>query len=217
MHTDYLRHTVRKLFARESLLAFLLSLTLLPSAAARPEAPAPAEQVQQAREHQKRAALKVEKAEAALDKAADEAFGSDGYARDVVAPYREKIRRAELERAIAEDMAREARQEAATQKLHRPAVNEYEVLLKIVKAKQEALDDARALLEEKVRDFLNQVEQDTKPDEPTVVDILYYALRDREAAERELQRAREAEAVDAAQRGLGAKIGTEDPPTTGTQ
>lgn len=187
-------------------LAMLTSAALLSSRAETAQL-SPTENLKQAREHWKRAVRKVETAQTAFDRAANEAFGGGGYARDFIAPYTAKVASAEIEATIAEEMARDAYKEAERQSLNPSArstavsgLKDYELLMEIVKAKKEALDDAKALFEEKVRDFLNRVDQDTKPGEPTVVETLDEALREREAAEEELERAQRAQAGESGQR-----------------
>ncbi|HEY6199818.1 MAG TPA: hypothetical protein VI231_14505 [Candidatus Binatia bacterium] len=151
-----------------------------------------ADKVQQAQKKLNEAQKNLEKAEEDFDKAADELFTNEDYApvKELLDDYKASINDAKKSKAIAEQKANKAFQDAAKlglkpQLAFQPngkaiineAIQDYIDAVGIVYAKQDAIDEATNTYYEKVREYLNSIQKqlnahDGKPDEKTVVEKL---------------------------------------------
>ncbi|GEM_PF-6154057 len=177
-----------------------------------------ADKVQQAQKKLNDAQKNLEKAEEDFDTAAEELFTNPDYApvKDLLDDYKSAINDAKKSKAIAEQKANKAFQDAAKlglkpQLAFQPngkaiineAIQDYIDAVGIVYAKQEAIDEATNTYYEKIRDYLNQIhkqlnEHAGKPEEKTVVEKLDDAETAVVYAKKELQDAQDAlEAEDA--------------------
>ncbi|HEY1267606.1 MAG TPA: hypothetical protein VGH16_10140 [Candidatus Binatia bacterium] len=179
-----------------------------------------ADKVQQAQKKLSDAQKKLEKAEEDFDKAADDVFNNPDFApiKESLDGYKTAINDANKSKAIAEQKAKAAFQTAAKlglkpQLAFQPqgkaiindAIQDYIDAVEIVQSKQEAVEEATNTYYEKIREYLDSIQKQLKPDEPTVVEKLDEAERDVIYAKKELQDAQEAEDARVAKEKAGVK------------
>lgn len=141
----------------------------------------------------------LEKADDAFNDAAEEAFGAEGFAQDLIAQYQTAITDAKKAEAFASAKAAKAYQKllAAAVLPGAVPVEEYETfeaLLEVVIAKENDVETAENTFYDKVESFLHDIQKQLDPDQATVVDKLNLARADLARAERELS-----DALDAAE------------------
>ena len=214
-----LKNTVTGL--RRSARGFIAALAIfsMPLASYAQNAPAP-DKVQEAQKKLSDAQKKLEKAEEDFDNAAGELFTNPDYAgaKDLLDMYKSGINDAKKSKAIAEQKANAAFQTAAKlglkpQLAFHPmgkamiddAIQDYIDAVGIVYAREEAVEEATNTYYEKIREYLNTIHKQLKPDEPTVVEKLDDAERDVAYAKKELQEAQDAEDARVAKPKAGVK------------
>ena len=196
-----------------------LVIFLIPLAAYGQNPPA-SDKVQAAQKKLSEAQKKLEKAEEDFDNVAEDLFTNPDYApvKGLLDSYKTAINDAKKSKAIAEQKANAAFQTAAKLGLKpqlafhpmgkamiNDAIQDYIDAVGIVYAREEAVEEATNTYYEKIREYLNTIHKQLKPDEPTVVEKLDDAERDVESAKKELQEAQDAEDARVAKQKAGAK------------